>query len=147
MRCSPKLRRRHWLIQIVYILVTIAGPVILWFVWKYNLGVKEFFAAFAPFAIMYQLELHRLREIIKTELPGYCNRCGYDLTGNASAVCPECGTLISPRQKEPPPRGNLLLLSWYMRIAEVVINSLSVLSIVALIVIAFAAARRFLFIG
>ncbi|MCP4591532.1 MAG: hypothetical protein GY842_12380 [bacterium] len=23
--------------------------------------------------------------------PGYCQRCGYDLTGNTSGVCPECG--------------------------------------------------------
>jgi hypothetical protein len=23
---------------------------------------------------------------------GYCVRCGYDLTGNVSGVCPECGT-------------------------------------------------------
>lgn len=24
--------------------------------------------------------------------PGCCRRCGYDLTGNRSGVCPECGT-------------------------------------------------------
>jgi hypothetical protein len=26
------------------------------------------------------------------ELPGLCHRCGYDLTGNKSGTCPECGT-------------------------------------------------------
>ena len=26
--------------------------------------------------------------------PGHCQRCGYDLTGNVSGVCPECGTAI-----------------------------------------------------
>ncbi len=26
--------------------------------------------------------------------PGHCRRCGYDLTGNVSGVCPECGTQI-----------------------------------------------------
>jgi hypothetical protein len=26
--------------------------------------------------------------------PGHCARCGYCLTGNASGVCPECGTRI-----------------------------------------------------
>ncbi len=26
---------------------------------------------------------------------GVCERCGYDLTGNSSGVCPECGTPIS----------------------------------------------------
>jgi rubrerythrin len=24
--------------------------------------------------------------------PGHCQRCGYNLTGNVSGVCPECGT-------------------------------------------------------
>lgn len=24
-----------------------------------------------------------------------CSRCGYDLTGNVSGVCPECGTPIA----------------------------------------------------
>ena len=26
--------------------------------------------------------------------PGHCQSCGYDLTGNESGVCPECGTKI-----------------------------------------------------
>jgi hypothetical protein len=26
--------------------------------------------------------------------PGYCQRCGYDLTGNVSGRCPECGERI-----------------------------------------------------
>ena len=25
-------------------------------------------------------------------VPGYCKACRYDLTGNVSGVCPECGT-------------------------------------------------------
>jgi len=28
--------------------------------------------------------------------PGFCTRCGYDLTGNTSGVCPECGTPLLP---------------------------------------------------
>ncbi len=27
--------------------------------------------------------------------PGHCRKCGYDLTGNESGVCPECGTPVS----------------------------------------------------
>lgn len=27
--------------------------------------------------------------------PGHCQSCGYDLTGNVSGVCPECGTLTA----------------------------------------------------
>jgi len=28
--------------------------------------------------------------------PGACRACGYDLTGNTSGVCPECGTAVVP---------------------------------------------------
>ncbi len=38
--------------------------------------------------------------------PGHCQDCGYDLTGNVSGVCPECGTGVDPGapakgEKEP----------------------------------------------
>ena len=26
--------------------------------------------------------------------PGHCRKCRYDLTGNTSGVCPECGTAV-----------------------------------------------------
>lgn len=32
---------------------------------------------------------------------GHCLRCRYDLTGNTSGVCPECGTAISPTSAGP----------------------------------------------
>lgn len=32
--------------------------------------------------------------------PGYCQSCGYDLTGNESGVCPECGVAL-PKQTKP----------------------------------------------
>ena len=27
--------------------------------------------------------------------PGHCPRCGFDLTGNVSGVCPECGQRVA----------------------------------------------------
>jgi hypothetical protein len=30
--------------------------------------------------------------------PGFCGRCGYDLTGNTSGVCPECGWKLPNKQ-------------------------------------------------
>jgi hypothetical protein len=40
---------------------------------------------------------------------GHCDNCGYDLTGNTSGVCPECGTAsTTPEnapQKIPVPHG------------------------------------------
>jgi len=32
---------------------------------------------------------------------GHCRNCGYDLTGNVSGVCPECGTPIKREAKTP----------------------------------------------
>jgi hypothetical protein len=31
--------------------------------------------------------------------PGRCPKCGYDLTGNTSGVCPECGTMLAPPEE------------------------------------------------
>jgi hypothetical protein len=31
--------------------------------------------------------------------PGRCPRCKYDLTGNVSGVCPECGTQVAPDER------------------------------------------------
>jgi hypothetical protein len=31
---------------------------------------------------------------------GYCQKCGYDLTGNVSGICPECGTVTTSRAVE-----------------------------------------------
>ncbi len=33
----------------------------------------------------------RVRQAMLRALDRLCNDCGYDLTGNASGVCPECG--------------------------------------------------------
>jgi hypothetical protein len=32
---------------------------------------------------------------------GHCRNCGYDLTGNVSGVCPECGTPVKGEGKTP----------------------------------------------
>ena len=29
---------------------------------------------------------------LRRPVPGHCRKCGYDLTGNVSGVCSECGT-------------------------------------------------------
>jgi uncharacterized paraquat-inducible protein A len=33
---------------------------------------------------------------------GQCAECGYDLTGNTSGVCPECGTSCGTSTPRPP---------------------------------------------
>jgi hypothetical protein len=41
--------------------------------------------------------LHLYRRTRRRHLPGQCPSCGYNLTGNVSGVCPECGTATSAR--------------------------------------------------
>ena len=41
------------------------------------------FAAAVPTALLWTKRKPR---------PGHCKKCGYDLTGNVSGICPECGT-------------------------------------------------------
>ncbi|MEM7808504.1 MAG: hypothetical protein AAF561_10360 [Planctomycetota bacterium] len=35
-----------------------------------------------------------VQQIIRTRLSTHCDSCGYELTGNASGVCPECGRKV-----------------------------------------------------
>ncbi len=39
---------------------------------------------------------HSYKQIPEDE----CLSCGYDLTGNVSGICPECGTPLHPQQRE-----------------------------------------------
>lgn len=45
------------------------------------------------------LRRHWIRRIRKRGLAGRCVTCGYNLTGNVSGVCPECGSPI-PRSRK-----------------------------------------------
>jgi branched-chain amino acid transport system permease protein len=43
--------------------------------------------------------IHEIWDIFRRRYPkGYCARCGYDLTGNTTAVCPECGAVVASRR-------------------------------------------------
>ena len=61
------------------------------FVLTVPLWIPFLLAAFLLMAFLRWLD-HRLRI-----LPGCCQRCGDDLTGNLSGVCPECGVAVSKR--------------------------------------------------
>jgi len=51
-----------------------------------------FSALFAIYPTIYFLRRWRTRRRIP---PGHCPKCSYNLTGNTSGVCPECGTTIN----------------------------------------------------
>lgn len=42
----------------------------------------------------------------KRRRPGCCRRCGYDLTGNTSGVCPECGRGVPEGLRRGEPDGH-----------------------------------------
>jgi hypothetical protein len=43
---------------------------------------------------------------------GHCQKCGYDLRGNLSGVCPECGTTITKdNESKPTGKGSKFLAS------------------------------------
>lgn len=46
-------------------------------------------------AIFYQGYRDRAQQYLRSKpAVGICNNCGYDLTGNVSGICPECGVSI-----------------------------------------------------
>jgi hypothetical protein len=52
------------------------------------------------FFIVAMLLVHH-REVYKMHRDGFCDRCSYDLTGNTSGKCPECGLRINPSRAVP----------------------------------------------
>lgn len=46
-----------------------------------------------------------LQRKLRRPAPGHCKSCGYNLTGNMSGVCPECGALVSLRITTDDTRG------------------------------------------
>ncbi len=49
-----------------------------------------FFGGVLGYIVAKRLERRRARRLAD----GHCGYCGYDLTGNVSGVCPECGERI-----------------------------------------------------
>ena len=39
----------------------------------------------------------------RKRIPGFCRRCDYDLTGNTSGVCPECGLEVTAAAEQGMP--------------------------------------------
>ena len=40
-----------------------------------------------------------VRRVLRRYPPGHCRKCGYNLTGNVSGKCSECGTEIMENEK------------------------------------------------
>lgn len=59
-------------------------------VWNFTLPLWLIVIAFVALGAIMLVVACRRRP------PGHCTQCGYDLTGNESGVCPECGRPIPP---------------------------------------------------
>jgi len=69
------------------------------FVSKVSTRLLSFLFALWPVAAFFKWWLVRRR--IR---PGHCRHCSYNLTGNISGVCPECGTRIGIPRAETKTR-------------------------------------------
>lgn len=48
-----------------------------------------------------QVSEHQARHLYKQD-PGHCGRCEYDLTGNTTGICPECGWTLNAEPPDSP---------------------------------------------
>jgi hypothetical protein len=78
--------------------VGVAGVYLLWRSVEYfrgAVGIAVFLVVWGPIAVAsFRRGLPAWRELRRRarEASGRCVHCGYDLTGNTSGVCPECGS-------------------------------------------------------
>ena len=74
---------RHRFVKYGYILLLVVGPAAA------SYPTVAAFSCAALIAILWWQEARRIP-------PGHCRQCRYDLTGNVSGRCPECGTPVAP---------------------------------------------------
>ena len=95
-------RWRFWVvlaaIAVVYVIVIVEivdrlGPALIR--WSWVLSFIPFLIAASLFRRSIQASLRR--QLLAMGKP-ICLKCGYDLTGNTSGICPECGEL-TPRNE------------------------------------------------
>jgi hypothetical protein len=94
---SPDSRRKLYRSQFFGLLAISAFFTFLWL--AYEEGSPQLFGMLALIVAMSGYAAYRpatANEHLKNWVcnTGYCGCCGYDLTGNVSGICPECGTAI-----------------------------------------------------
>ena len=65
---------------------------------------------------------------LKKEHAKFCRRCGYDLTGNTSGVCPECGSNIESNPKSVPSVGQRIKAVRWRRLIPLYVIVLALLA-------------------
>lgn len=95
---GPRVARRYrglilWTLSAVFLIAVCLGAVELTMGMQYA-GITVFFGGAGTVLAIVLLIRNRGRSAEAEDFvanPRYCARCGYDLTGNVSGVCPECG--------------------------------------------------------
>ncbi len=102
------LTLKFWIVYITLILVGIAAIQVLlvepFYTSRFNPGLPKWLCvgigggAGGGLMVLAQVWIDRryIRRAIWRRLPHLCPACGYNLTGNTSGVCPECGREIGP---------------------------------------------------
>jgi len=62
---------------------------------KWTKIVIPFWVPLGLFLLYPTLVFIQVRRLKRRQKMGHCKNCGYNLTGNVSGKCPECGTSIS----------------------------------------------------
>ncbi len=74
-----------------WLIVISIGPLIL-FLWNSNIGLQ--LVLISAVALIGICVLMKVMPEKKEPAAGHCERCDYDLQGNATGYCPECGLAI-----------------------------------------------------
>ena len=74
---------------------------LLWYYYSQDVRHTRFRLLLSPWLLVALLAAYPmvyLVRVIRGRIPpGHCAKCSYNLTGNTSGVCPECGTPTVPR--------------------------------------------------
>ena len=100
---------RSWPVLLYYcfiLAIAAVGPFVLPFLgvpllWRSRTRLGLLVFVIVSVSHVAVLSRHRIRRNLRQQLAvrgqPICVPCGYDLTGNESGVCPECGTATSPK--------------------------------------------------
>ena len=98
-----------------WVLITVQSPLILWAVttramrggapWKViALAYAGYGLGFACVLVFRAMEGRQSRKV-RRRRQGLCTECGYDLRGNVSGRCPECGVHVNAKARLMVRRG------------------------------------------
>lgn len=87
--------RRAVRLALLFAVMAVLSPLLLWVrIWVFR---ELLTIAVFPVPIVTAWLITRVRS--RRPRAGDCQKCGYDLTGNISGVCPECGCAVESLEK------------------------------------------------